>query len=118
MADLIVTETPTQGWSVASAAGHTVALDLNLSAELISEGLAREVVRFIQDSRKLAGFDVTDRITVGYKANLELQAAIEKHNAAISTEVLAISFINQAQDASPATATDDELGLQVWLTKA
>lgn len=118
MADLIVTETPTQGWSVASAAGHTVALDLNLSAELISEGLAREVVRFIQDSRKLAGFDVTDRITVGYQANLELQAAIEKHNAAISTEVLAISFINQAQDASPATATDDELGLQVWLTKA
>lgn len=117
MADLIVTETPTQGWSVASAAGHTVALDLNLSAELVSEGLAREVVRFIQDSRKLAGFDVTDRITVGYKANLELQAAIEKHNAAISTEVLAISFINQAQDASPATATDDELGLQVWLTK-
>ena len=67
---------------------------------------------------KLAGFDVTDRITVGYKANLELQAAIEKHNAAISTEVLAISFINQVQDASPATATDDELGLQVWLTKA
>jgi isoleucyl-tRNA synthetase len=116
--DLIVTETPSEGWSVASSAGHTVALDLNLSAELISEGLAREVVRFIQDSRKLAGFDVTDRITVGYKASLEMQAAIEKHNTAISSEVLAVSFSNQLADTSPATAADAELGLQIWLVKA
>jgi isoleucyl-tRNA synthetase len=60
--DLVVTQTPLEGWGVATAGGETVALDLSVSAALRAEGYAREVVRLIQDARKSDGLDVSDRI--------------------------------------------------------
>ena len=60
--DLVVTETPREGWTVASAAGLTVALDLTLTPELERAGLVREVVRLVQDARKSTGLAVSDRI--------------------------------------------------------
>ncbi|NDI25810.1 MAG: isoleucine--tRNA ligase, partial [Actinobacteria bacterium] len=62
--DLVVTETPRTGWSVASHAGESLALDLALTPELIQSGLVREVIRAIQEERKKIGLDVSDRITV------------------------------------------------------
>ena len=60
--DLVVTQTPLEGWGVATAAGETVALDLAVSDALRAEGWAREVVRLIQDARKSDGLQVSDRI--------------------------------------------------------
>jgi isoleucyl-tRNA synthetase len=57
----LVQEVP-EGWGVASDAGITVALDLELTDELRGEGRARELVRAVQDARKAAGLDVSDRI--------------------------------------------------------
>ena len=57
-----LTETPREGWAVATDGGETVALDLELTPELRRAGLAREVVRLVQEARKTAGLDVTDRI--------------------------------------------------------
>ena len=49
---MIVTERPREGWSVVNEQGETVALDLELTPELVRAGLAREVVRLVQEARK------------------------------------------------------------------
>lgn len=117
LADLIITETPRTGWAVASADAATVALDLELTDELRAMGLSREVIRLIQEHRKLSGFDVSDRITVSYTTeNQELIAAINSHAVEITNEVLALE-LTQVKDNSSPTASDEELGLSIWLKK-
>jgi isoleucyl-tRNA synthetase len=92
-ADLVVTQTPLEGWGVASAGGETVALDLAVSDALRSEGYAREAVRLIQEARKASGLDVSDRIVVRWTAaDDDLAAALEEHGPMIAGEVLAVSF--------------------------
>ena len=110
--DLVVTETPKSGWSVASHSGESVALDLELSPELIQAGLVREVIRAIQEERKNSGFDISDRINVSWRAQKEVAAAIASAIPTISEEVLALSFI---EDASLEMG-DSELGLALKLT--
>jgi isoleucyl-tRNA synthetase len=77
-----------QGWGVASEGGITVALDLQPTGELRREGLAREVVRVVQDARKAAGLDVTDRIVLGLEASGGPSEAIEAHADYIANETL------------------------------
>ena len=62
--EVIVTETPREGWSVASDAGATVALDLEITPELRLAGLARDVIRLVQEARKTSGF-APDRASIG-----------------------------------------------------
>lgn len=111
--DLVITETPRSGWAVSSHSGESVALDLTLTPELIAQGIVREAIRAIQDARKAAGFDVSDRIHVKWNSDKESSAAIENGKAWISEEVLALSF---ERDSSLAL-THDELGLALKLTK-
>jgi isoleucyl-tRNA synthetase len=77
------------GWGVAADGGVTVALDLDVTPDLAREGLAREVVRLIQDARKAAGLEVTDRITLALDAGQEIRDALEVHRDWIAGEVLA-----------------------------
>jgi isoleucyl-tRNA synthetase len=111
--DLVITETPRSGWAVSSHSGESVALDLTLTPELIAQGIVREAIRAIQDARKAAGFDVSDRIHVKWNSDEESSAAIENGKTWISEEVLALSF---ERDSSLAL-THDELGLTLKLTK-
>jgi isoleucyl-tRNA synthetase len=111
--DLVVTETPKSGWNVASHDGESVALDLALSPALISAGLVREVVRFIQDARKTNGFDISDRINVTYNANNDVIAAIAADLSHIQGEVLA----TQMQADKSLELSENELGLTVKLVK-
>ena len=67
--EVIVSERPREGWSVVNEQGETVALDLELTAELRRAGLAREVVRMIQEARKTSGFEVSDRIALSWAAD-------------------------------------------------
>jgi isoleucyl-tRNA synthetase len=90
---VVSTETPRQGWAVAADGGETVALDLDLDDELRAVGLARDVIREIQEARKSLGFEVTDRIEVQWKADGDLAAALRTHASEVSAEVLATSFI-------------------------
>jgi isoleucyl-tRNA synthetase len=78
-----------EGWGVAAEGGVTVALDLAITPELHLEGLAREVVRAVQDARKAAGLDVSDRIALGLEASGDLQDAIDRHTDSIRSETLA-----------------------------
>jgi isoleucyl-tRNA synthetase len=112
--DLVVTEVPKSGWMVASHDGESVALDLELTPELIAAGAIREVIRAIQERRKSDGFDISDRVNVRWNANPDDVATIEGGAQHISEEVLAISM---ERDTSLAPA-DFELGLVFELSKA
>jgi isoleucyl-tRNA synthetase len=79
----------TGGWGMASEGGLTVALDLKITPELAKEGLARELVRLIQDARKAAGLDVVDRIELTVEASGSVRDAVAAHRDWIAGEVLA-----------------------------
>ncbi|HLH83937.1 MAG TPA: isoleucine--tRNA ligase [Trebonia sp.] len=124
--DVIVTQTPLQGWGVATAGAETVALDLAVTPELRAEGWAREVVRLIQEARKNDGLDVTDRIALRWSADdPELAAALAEHREMIAGEVLAVSFGPGEGAAETGVAagpwhehSDAGLGLRFWLAVA
>ena len=69
-----------------------VKLDTEITEELRLEGLAREVVRAIQDRRKKAGLNVEDRIHARYEADGMLVRAMEKHGDYIKTETLSVTL--------------------------
>ncbi len=88
-----------EGWGVASDAGITVALDLELTDELRSEGTAREVVRVVQEARKAAGFDVSDRIVLGAETvDGDVAAALTAHRQLIAGETLADELFDHSLD--------------------
>lgn len=80
------------GWQVASMGSLTVALDITLTPELVKEGLAREVINRIQNLRKDKGFDVTDKITVKFQSQPDIDEAVHHNIAYICSETLAQSF--------------------------
>jgi len=69
--------------------GYLVALNAQLTPELVREGLAREVIRLVQNARKNAGLAVSDTIRLSFETSGELLAAITAHLEAIKAEVLA-----------------------------
>ncbi|MEW5842283.1 MAG: isoleucine--tRNA ligase [Bacteroidota bacterium] len=78
-----------EGWIVESEEGITVAIDTELTEELIAEGYAREFVNRIQNMRKDAGFDVIDRITVSFSSDQKFVSYVKQFSDYISNEVLA-----------------------------
>jgi isoleucyl-tRNA synthetase len=78
------------GWGAAAEGGLTVALDLEVTPDLRLEGLARDVVRLIQDARKAAGLEVTDRIDLAIEASGKTAEAVAAHREWIAREVLAL----------------------------
>jgi isoleucyl-tRNA synthetase len=117
-----ISETPRSGWAVASSGADTVALDLELTHELRLAGLVRDVVRLVQEARKSAGLEVTDRIELRWRVggSPEPAEAIRTHRELLASEVLAVSL----EEGPPAEASgfhvveDLELGLHVWLRRA
>lgn len=87
--DVEIVSSEITGWVVESESGVTVAIDAELDETLISEGLAREFVNRIQNMRKVAGFEVTDKILVKFDGNEKLVSAIENFSGYIANETLA-----------------------------
>jgi isoleucyl-tRNA synthetase len=116
--DIVVTETPREGWAVASSDGETLALDLTITPELRALGLAREAVRLVQEARKATGLEVSDRITLTWQASDEdMAAALREHGDSLAREVLALE-VTEASGVGEPQAADAELGVTFWLTKA
>jgi isoleucyl-tRNA synthetase len=70
-----------------------VVLDTEVNADLIAEGLANDALRFIQDTRKVAGLDVSDRIILTYSADPALANAIEQHKKRIMRDALVVEMV-------------------------
>jgi len=99
-----------------------VALDVTITPELREAGLAREVIRLVQDARKTSGLQVTDRIWLRWSADDSLLAqALTVHGEMIAGEVLAVDY-GPLEDPAPPTGiaefADAELQLQFWLRRA
>ncbi len=106
--DVDLSQETTGGWGVAAEGGLTVALDLELTPELAREGLARELVRLVQDARKGAGLKVTDRIELILEARGPLAEAIDAYRGWIAGEVLATRL-----ELGPAGTVEDAQRLDV-----
>jgi len=116
--EVLLTETPREGWAVATESGETVALDLTVTPELRRAGLAREVVRLVQEARKAGGLEVTDRIDLRWAADGEVAEALREHAGLVAGEVLATSFAEaEPADGAP-VHRDDDLGLRFTLTRS
>ncbi|NBH18766.1 isoleucine--tRNA ligase [Clostridiaceae bacterium] len=87
--DLLIDMAQTEGYVSESDNQVTVALDTNLTPELLEEGFVRELVSKIQTMRKEAGFEVMDRIYVYQSGNDRLAEILNGHRAEIGGEVLA-----------------------------
>jgi isoleucyl-tRNA synthetase len=100
---------PLDGYEVEAEAGHAVALQLELDDDLRREGLAREIVHAVQNARKAAGLDISDRIALALGGDDELLAAAREHELYIAGEVLATSVAYEASDGTSVTLDGHEL---------
>ncbi|GAA2078212.1 isoleucine--tRNA ligase [Streptomyces albiaxialis] len=115
--EVIITETPREGWSVASDSGATVALDLEITPELRRTGLARDAIRLVQEARKNSGLDVADRISLRWRSSDdEVTQALTDHAALIAEEVLATEY--EEADPEAPVFEDESLSLAFSLKKA
>jgi isoleucyl-tRNA synthetase len=104
---------PLDGYEVEADAGHAVALQLELDDELVREGLAREVVHAVQNARKAAGLEITDRIELALGGDAELLTAAREHEAYIAGEVLASAVAYDAADGEAARVDGRELKISI-----
>lgn len=92
LTDVEISSEDIPGWLVATEGKYTVALDAKLSENLIHEGIARELVNRIQNFRKEAGFEVTDKINLKIKSQANIDGAINNNKDYICSETLASSL--------------------------
>lgn len=114
--DIEIVSEDIEGWLVASDEGITVALDTQLTESLINEGIAREFVNRIQNLRKQANFDVTDRILIKYNTDSDLSIAIEAERNYIMNETLSEN-IELSTDKLNTTIEIDDVIISVELYK-
>ena len=107
---------PLEGYEVEAEAGHAVALQLELDDELRHEGLAREIVHAVQNARKEAGLEVTDRIELGLGGDDTLLEAAREHERYVAGEVLATEVAYEAADGVEAKIAGFDL--QIELSRA
>jgi isoleucyl-tRNA synthetase len=107
------------GWAGVADRGTQVALDTHISEELALEGLAREIVRHVQDARKNAGLEMEDRIALVLSSGSDkLNSAIAAHRDSIATETLTARWPQQIDNGSVQSDVKiDGQPLQISLAK-
>ena len=103
------------GWSVAVKNALTVALDITLSPDLLKEGNARELVNRVQNIRKEANFELTDKILLRIVDNTDLKDAINEFSDYICREILAleIDWVPALEDGVDVEINDQKLRISV-----
>lgn len=96
------------GWKVANQGNLTVALDITITEELKAEGIAREFVNRIQNLRKGAGLDVTDRIRVRIQSHPAVDEAVRANSEYIRSQVLAgeLDLVEDLKSGEPVEIED------------
>lgn len=111
--DIQLFRKPKPGSNVVSNASISVDLDCQLTEALIGEGVVREVVGFIQKSRKQSAFKVSDRIEVRFQATPKLKSWLLEHRTFIEQETLALRFEeSEAKEFEVETDNVEEHGWQ------
>ena len=105
------------GWLVASEGEITVALDKTITPELKQEGIAREFVNRLQNIRKEAGLEVTDRIKVTVDSDETILQAISAFNSYICAEILADSISNVSPIGTTFTEEIEGIHTKISITK-
>lgn len=117
LSDVEITAEDVHGWQVSNVGPLTVALDINLTDELKSEGLARELVNRIQNLRKELGFEVTDKISITLQKHHLLTKAVEDNLLYICAETLSDSLILHDEVISTNTIYIQEVQFQIDIQK-
>ncbi|MBR6116821.1 MAG: isoleucine--tRNA ligase [Paludibacteraceae bacterium] len=106
------------GWLVANNGILTIALDIELTDELVEEGLARELINRIQNLRKQSGLEITDRIRVTIQDVEVIHNAVLHCNDYIASQVLATKLDLTTNDQLPTTIEMDGQNIQIKIEKA
>ena len=101
------------GWLVANEGNVTVALEVELTEELLQEGLARELINRIQNMRKDSGLEITDRIDILVAEHDKMHAAIEHYGEYIKGQVLADNITIAANDGEEVDFDDFKLNIKI-----
>jgi isoleucyl-tRNA synthetase len=111
--DIIAEDIP--GWSVAVKGNLTVALDISLSETLLKEGHARELVNRVQNIRKEANFELTDKILLQIVDNPNLKESINEFSEYICREILAtqIDWVDSLEEGLDIEINDQKLKILV-----
>ena len=112
-ADVEIISEDIPGWLVSNEGNLTVALEVQLSDELLKEGMARELINRIQNIRKDSGFEITDRIKVTIAPNEQTDAAIADYAEYIKTQVLADSIEVAYNDGQEIDFDDFSINIKV-----
>ena len=92
--DFLVESTSAEGYSSAEDGGYLVGLDTRLDETLRREGLARELVRTVQEARKQAGLEVSDRIRLRVVGSPAITAALAEHREYVMEETLSHELLD------------------------
>ena len=111
--DVLIETRSAEGYSCGEEGGYLTALDTQLNDDLIKEGLARELVRSVQEARKKSGLDVSDRIILGISGSELVESALDKYKEFLMTETLAIKWQVGIND--PLFTENNSLDDEVWL---
>ena len=115
--DVELRATRHQDYALAEEGGWAVALDLTLDDDLRAEGLARELVRGLNDLRKEVGLAIADRVSLTLSADDEAWRAVERHRDYVMGEVLATS-LERAEQPGPHTVDADGHSIRVTLDRS
>ncbi|HKF81348.1 MAG TPA: isoleucine--tRNA ligase [Solirubrobacterales bacterium] len=111
--DVTLALQPLEGYEVEAEAGHAVALQLELDDDLRREGLAREIVHAVQNARKAAGLEITDRIDLSLSGDPDLIAAAQAHQDYLAGEVLATTVSYDGSNGAAAKIDGKDLSIGV-----
>jgi isoleucyl-tRNA synthetase len=112
-ADVEIISEDIPGWLVGNEGNITVALDITITDELRSEGMARELVNRIQNLRKKSGLEITDRINVSIEPNEAATNAVNAFGDYIAKQVLADSLVLENNDGQEVEFDDFSLNIKV-----
>ncbi len=113
--DILLQAQDTDGFASAQDAGYTVAVTTAISQELADEGLARELVRRIQDMRRDAGFELADRITTWVSGDAEVARVVAAQGDYIRGETLSTELVSAPPPDGVHSAEQDLEGTKVTL---
>ena len=112
-ADVEIISEDIPGWLVSNEGNLTVALEVELTDELVKEGMAREIINRVQNLRKESGLEITDRIKVTLASNAQTDAAVTAFGDYIKSQVLADDLLVQPNKGKEIAFEDFNLNIQI-----